>query len=171
MASNIPLNDLIEALAGAVIEAQDNIEQHQISNLLGYFDSQNRPKSLVVRLPSTNPQAEEGSEDYYRAPLLPLVSTNLLKIKDVEITFDVDLGQFTEEPLVLKNKADTESGRQECETPKKNIFVDMAGAGKNKGGNIHVVLRVEGSEPTDGAARLINHLAQTQGVFKTVKVD
>jgi hypothetical protein len=31
-----------------------------------------------------------------------------------------------------------------------------------------VVLRVEGSEPTDGAARLINHLAQTQGVFRTV---
>lgn len=170
MASNIPLNDLIEALAGAVIEAQDSIEQHQISNLLGYFDSQNRPKSLVVRLPSTNPQAEEGSEDYYRAPLLPLVSTNQLKIKDVEITFDVDLGQFTEEPLVLKDKADIESGRQECEAPKKNIFVDMGGAGK-KGGDIHVVLRVEGSEPTDGAARLMNHLAQTQGVFKTVKAD
>ena len=55
MASNIPLNDLIEALAGAVIEAQDNIEQHQISNLLGYFDSQNRPKSLVVRMPSIHP--------------------------------------------------------------------------------------------------------------------
>lgn len=171
MASNIPLNDLIEALAGSVIEAQDKIEQHQISNLLGYFDSHNRPKSLIVRLPSINPQAEEGSEDLYRASLLPLVSTNLLKIKNVEITFDVDLGQFTEEPLVVADKADTESGRQECEAPRKNIFVNMSGVGKNKGGNIHVVLRVEGSEPTDGAARLINHLAQSQGVYKTVKVD
>lgn len=172
MASNIPLDDLIEALAGAVIEAQDNIEQHQISNLLGYFDSQNRPKSLVVRLPSIHPQAEEGSEDFYRAPLLPLVSTNLLKIKDVEITFDVDLGQMTEEPTGQADKASANDKRQEGETSRKNIFVDMAGVGsKNKSGSIHVVLRVEGSEPTDGAARLINHLAQTQGVFKTVKVD
>ncbi len=172
MASNIPLNDLIEALAGAVIEAQDHIERHQISNLLGYFDSNNRPRSLVVRLPSIHPQAEEGSEDFYRAPLLPLVSTNLLKIKDVEISFDVDLGQLTEEPAIQAEKAVTDDERQQEETPRKNIFVDMAGGAlKKKGGSIHVVLRVEGSEPTDGAARLINHLAQTQGVFKTIKVD
>lgn len=172
MASNIPLNDLIEALAGAVIEAQDHIEQHQITNLLGYFDSQNRPKSMVIRLPSIHPQAEEGSEDFYRAPLLPLVSTNLLKIKDVEITFDVDLGQLTEEPAGQVVNVGTEDGPLESEAPRKNIFVDIAGGlTKKKGGNIHVVLRVEGSEPTDGSARLINHLAQTQGVFKTVKVD
>ncbi|MHB1184404.1 MAG: DUF2589 domain-containing protein [Desulfobulbia bacterium] len=171
MASNIPLNDLIEALAGAVIEAQDNIEQHQISNLLGYFDSQNRPKSLVVRMPSIHPQAEEGSEDMYRAPLLPLVSSNMLKIKDVEITFDVDLGQLTEESAGQADKASTEDDRQEGEASKKNIFVDMAGGKQTKAGSIHVVLRVEGSEPTEGAARLINHLAQTQGVFKTFKVE
>ncbi len=172
MASNIPLNDLIEALAGAVIEAQDHIEQHQISNLLGYFDSNNRPRSLVVRLPSINPQAGEGSEDLYRAPLLPLVSTNLLKIRDVEITFDVDLGQLTEEPAGEVAKAGAEEGPLESEAPRKNILVDMAGGlARKKGGNIHVVLRVEGAEPTDGVARLMNHLAQTQGVFKTIKAD
>lgn len=171
MASNIPLNDLIEALAGAVIEAQDNIEQHQISNLLGYFDSNNRPKSLIVRMPSIQPQAEEGSEDLYRAPLLPLVSSNMLKIKDVEITFDVDLGQLTEEPAAKADQAIAEDGRQESESPRKSIFVDMAGGKQSKGGSIHVVLRVESSEPTDGAARLINHLAQTQGVFKTFKAE
>lgn len=60
MAGHIPLNDLIEALAGAVIEAQDNIEQHQISNLLGYFDSQKRPKSLVVRLRQPTPRLRKG---------------------------------------------------------------------------------------------------------------
>ncbi|MBU2537702.1 MAG: DUF2589 domain-containing protein [Proteobacteria bacterium] len=171
MASNIPLNDLIEALAGAVIEAQDNIEQHQISNLLGYFDSQNRPKSLVVRMPSIHPQAEEGSEDMYRAPLLPLVSSNMLKIKDVEITFDVDLGQFTEEPAIQTDKANTDDVRQENDAQKKNIFVDIGGGKQSKAGSIHVILRVEGSEPTEGAARLMNHLTQTQGVFKTFKVE
>jgi len=166
MASNIPLNDLIEALAGAVIEAQDNIEQHQISNLLGYFDSDNRPKSLVVRVPSIQPQAEEGAEDLYRAPLLPLVSSNMLKIKDVEITFDVDLGQLTDGP-----SGAAEGKGQESEAPRKSIFVDMAGGKQDKAGSIHVVLRVESAEPTDGASRLINHLAQTQGVYRTFKSD
>lgn len=172
MSSNIPLNDLIEALAGAVIEAQDKIEQHQIANLRGYFDDQYRPESLLVRVPSINPHAEQGSEDYYRAPLLSLVSTNLLKIKDVEITFDVDLGQLRHEPPLPNIRVDKDNvEKKENVKPKKNIFVDMAGGWlKSKGGSVHVVLRVEGSEPTDGAARLINHLTQTQGVIDTFKV-
>jgi hypothetical protein len=52
------------------------------------------------------------------------------------------------------------------------VGVDTSASGKSQRQSaVHVVLRVEGTEPTDGAARLINHLAQTQGVFKTVKVD
>lgn len=172
MASNIPLNDLIEALAGAVIEAQDRIEQHQIHNLLGYFDNQNRPRSLVVKLPSVHPRAGEGAEDYYRAPLLPLVSTNLLKIKDVEITFDVDLGRLTEESSPPEEPPANGGEPPKGGVTRKCISVDMAGGlMRNKGGSIHVVLRVEGAEPADGAARLINHLAQTQGVYKTVEAE
>jgi len=169
MASNIQLNDLIEALAGAVIEAQGSIEQHQISNLLGYFDKDNRPKNLVVRVPSIQPKAEEGAEDLYRAPLLPLVSTNMLKIKDVEVTFDVDLGQLLDGPAAEERKV--LPGGQGKDTPRKNLFVDLAGGKQEKGGSIHVVLRVESTDPTDGAARLMNHLTQTQGVYKTFKAD
>jgi hypothetical protein len=44
-----------------------------------------------------------------------------------------------------------------------------AGGKEGKSGAVHVMIRVEGSEPTDGAARLMNHLSQTQGVFKTFK--
>lgn len=168
MSTNIPLNDLIEALAGAVIEAQDRIEQHQISNLLGYFDAQNRPRSLIVRLPSIHPEAEAGAEDLYRTPILPLVSTNHLKIKDVEVSFDVDLGEM-EEKTVKRRSAD---GEEEGEVNKKDIFIDIAGRRqKNKAGSIHVVLRVESADPTDGASRLVSHLAQTQGVYKTIKAD
>jgi len=168
MASNIQLNDLIEALAGAVIEAQDSIEQHQIANLRGYFDEDFRPICLEVRLPSVQPQAVAGAEDMYRAPLLPLVSSNMLKIKDVEVTFDVDLGQLTEGPAPDPKKA--APGKPDQELPRKSLFVDIAGGKQDKGGSIHVVLRVESSEPTDGAARLMSHLTQTQGVFKTFKV-
>src|SRR5476649_2349091 len=96
MSTPVDLKDLIEALAGAVIEAQDRIEQHQISNLGSYFDSDNRPRSVTIRLPSLSPDADPGDEDLYRAPLLPLVACNPLKIKDVEITFDVDLGTLAE---------------------------------------------------------------------------
>ncbi|WP_139369260.1 DUF2589 domain-containing protein, partial [Xanthomonas axonopodis] len=48
--------------------------------------------------------------------------------------------------------------------------IDLGSNAKNaRNSAVHVVLRVEGSEPTEGVARLINRLAQSQGVFKTVK--
>ncbi|CEE22200.1 hypothetical protein XACJK48_2970015 [Xanthomonas citri pv. citri] len=50
--AQISLNDLIEALAGAVIDAQDRIEQHQMANLGAFFDEDNRPRSVLIRLPS-----------------------------------------------------------------------------------------------------------------------
>lgn len=141
MSSNIPLNDLIESLAGAVIEAQDSVELHQLKNLTRYFHSDKRPKSLVMRVPSIRPDAEEGECDLYRAPLLPLMSMNLLKIKDVEISFDAEIGQLESNPADDNEK--TDKGLP------KSISVDVAGTRQDKGGSIHVVLRVEGSEPTD----------------------
>lgn len=164
--TTIRLDDLIEALAGAIIDAQDQIEQHQLSNLLNYFDSQQRPKSLMIRLPSLHPEAGVDSEDMYRTPLLPLVSPNQLKIKDVELTFDVDLGTLSE------SQADGDRPSGDAPGKRKNILVDLAGGkSKEKKGSIHIVLRVEGVDPTDGASRLINHLSQTQGVVNTVQID
>ena len=94
MSSRVDLKELIEALAGAVIDAQDRIEQHQIAKLGQYFDEDNRPRTVVMRLPSMQPDAEPGTEDLYRAPLLGLVPANALKIKDVEMRFDVDTKEF-----------------------------------------------------------------------------
>lgn len=153
MAGNTPLNHLIEALAGAVIEAQESIEQRQLSNLRRYFDADWRPKSLAVRVPSMRPEAKPGDDDIYRAPLLPMMPPNPLRIKDVEISFDTDLGQVQE--ITGGNGRGKE----------KSVSVDTSGARAGKGGRVHVVLRVEGTENTEGAARLLNHLAQTQGVI------
>jgi hypothetical protein len=172
MATRLSLNDLIEAIAGAVIDAQDRIEQHQVANLSDYFDEDNRPKSVVIRMPSMHPEAADGDEDLYRAPLLPLVSTNVLRIKDVEVTFDADLGDVSDS----EGNKDSSQQNGKADWQKKapvgapSLQVDTAGGSPNrKGGSVHVVLRVEGTEPTDGAARLMNHLAQTQGVFQTFK--
>jgi hypothetical protein len=172
MATNTSLNDLIEAIAGAVIDAQDRIEQHQIAHLSDYFDDDNRPKSVVIRMPSLHPNAGADDEDLYRAPILPLVSTNVLRIKDVEIRFDADLGPLVEQPPAADSPAaSAPQQRWRVKQPPSKPFVqvDTTVNANHRSGSVHVVLRVEGSEPTDGAARLMNHLAQTQGVFQTFK--
>ena len=44
----------------------------------------------------------------------------------------------------------------------QTVSADIDGGGGEKSGNVHVVLRVESVKPTEGAARLMNHLLQTQ---------
>jgi hypothetical protein len=164
----VELHDLIEALAGAVIEAQDRIEQHQIANLGSYFDADNRPRSVLIRLQSLSPDAHPGDEDLYRAPLLPLVACNPLKIKEVEITFDVDLGTVGDPLDAATPQAD--SAWLDPKRVRKTVNVQTTGnlLGRRKS-TAHVVLRVEGGDATDGMARLMGHLTQTQGVVKTIK--
>lgn len=177
MATGITLKDLLEALAGAVIGAQDRIEQHQIASLGEYFDSDNRPRSVLMRLPSLHPGAAADHEDYYRAPLLSLVPTNPLRIREVEIDFDVQLGDISEEKLAPKisESADSSAGAA-CDwhtgEPRKTVQIDTRGLTKSeRAGAVHVRMKVESGEPTSGLAKLANHLAQTQGVFKTVSND
>jgi len=176
--ANITLKDLLEALAGAVIGAQDRIEQHQIASLGSYFDSDNRPRSVLLRLPSLHPGAAEGDEDYYRAPLLSLVPTNPLQIREVEIDFDAQLGELGEEE-VSPGATDTADKAAEDEDageawhagePRKTIQIDTQGVTKgSQSSSVHVRVKVASTETTSGLAKLANHLAQTQGVFKTVQ--
>jgi hypothetical protein len=176
MAPQTPLPGLIEAMASAVIDAQDRIEKRQIQHLGDYFDEDNRPKSIVIRMPSMRPGATEDDEDLYRAPLLPLVSTNLLRIKDVEISFDVDMGALAD---TTTDASPGEPGaKDELAWGKRGdrkrpvVQVDTSiRSGTGNSGSVHVVIRVEGTEPTEGAARLMNHLAQTQGVFQTFRYE
>jgi hypothetical protein len=174
VAADTPLPGLIEAMAGAVIDAQDRIERRQMAYLSEYFDKDNRPKSIVIRMPSMQQGAQVEDEDLYRAPLLPLVSTNLLRIKDVEISFDADLGHLVE-PAPTHMTSPTEPGPgwelpRESTRPVLQLDTTAASGGR-KTGSVHVVMRVEGSEPSDGMSRLMTHLAQTQGVFQTFRPE
>lgn len=162
MAKQISLEDLIEALSNAVIEAQDRIEQHQIKNLARYFDADNRPVSVEIILPSALPGQEDGVP--HMVPLLALVATNPLRIKDVEISFDAEIGELGTfaaerdgEPAEPEDTSDEKAWR--ARVPKRSVKVDMQpGLLRSKGKSAHVVLRVEGCEPTEGMSRLINHL-------------
>jgi hypothetical protein len=167
---------LIEAISRAVAQAQDEVERHQVRNLLSYFDAKGRPRGIEFRVPSLRSDARPGEEDFYGVPLLSLVSINVLKIKDVEIKFAVDLGSLDEqapEPAPAPEAASGDAAADDRAArlralvqPMKTLSVSTAtGSG---GGKVKVVLRVEGSEPSEGAARLLNHLAQTQGVYREI---
>ncbi len=167
MANRESLDNLIEGLAGAVVEAQRRIETHQISNFLSFFDEDNRPKKIDLLLPSLHPDAK-GEDVRYRVPLLPLVASSLLRIKEVEISFDTDLVGITDNDTEEEqaNADATEAGSEELVSKKlRSINLDMRGSGvfKKNRGAAHVVLKVEGKDISEGMARLVDRLLQVQG--------
>jgi len=172
--ANLSLHHLIESIAGAVAAAQDKIQRYQISAVRQYFDADNRPVGVDVRLPSMAHDAKEGDERLVRVPLLSLVGARLLAVKDMEISFDVGLGAQEESVAVPSPAGDQAAGGQSgadlsgddgqdagawpTETHKP-LSVDM-GASRNRDGGpmAHITLRVESQPSSEGMARLIHHL-------------
>jgi len=166
MADKETLDNLIEGLAGAVVEAQQRIETHQINNFLDYFDEDRRPKKFDILVPSLHPDAK-GEDVRYRVPLLPLVASSLLRIKEVEISFDTDLVGVTQQTDDKENGDVSSQLEPENTAPKKfrSIDLDMRGSGvfRNKTGSVHVVMKVEGHDISEAMARLVDRLIQVQG--------
>lgn len=153
------LNQLIQSIAGAVAEAQAKIQRFQVSTVRQYFDQDNRPISVDVRLPSHAHDAQEGEERLVRVPLLSLVGSRLLGVKDMEISFEVglnaDSGAAATTPPAT---ADAKASPWPTETHKP-LNVDMGVRRNGEGGPLaRVTLRVETQPPSEGMARLIQNL-------------
>lgn len=176
----LSFSHLVEAIARSVAKAQDQVERHQIKNLLGYFDENIRPRGIEFKVPPRRSDAKPGEEDLYSVPLLSLVSINVLKIKDVEIKFSVDMGEVTEEPAAGPDSTASAGETPEGGPEEPNLHKKMAGFASGMktlnvstttgrgGGKVRVSLRVTGSEPSEGAARLLDYLAHMQGTYPDV---
>lgn len=148
------LNLLIQSITGAVAEAQEKIQRHQVAEVRKYFDDDNRPLSIDVRLPSQAADASEGEERLVRVPLLALVGPRLLAVKEMEIVFEVGLhANYGDSPVAA---CDTRGWPQPAHPP---LNVDLGVQCTGEGAPLaRVTLRVETQPPCEGMARLIQHL-------------
>ncbi|QDQ86229.1 DUF2589 domain-containing protein [Alcaligenaceae bacterium SJ-26] len=165
LAVKLSLNSLIQGIASAVAQAQERIFRHQAASVLEYFDEQRRPRCVEIRLPVLGPSvpdAPEGDEQWVRVPLLSLVGARQLSIKDMEISFEVGLGNDAEpapeQNLQTEREAASPWLRETCTSP-LSLAVDLGGASnQGLGSRAKVTIRVESLAPTDGMARLIQQL-------------
>lgn len=153
--ANQSLHHLIQSIAGAVAEAQDKIQRFQVSTVRQYFDEDNRPISIDVRLPSHSPEAKEGEERVVRVPLLSLVGARLMSVKDMEISFEVGLN--ADDGTTAAASGDDGSGWPNESHPPLNV--DLGVRRNGEGGPLaRVTLKVETQPPSEGMARLLQNL-------------
>jgi hypothetical protein len=177
MANFVGLQDLVHAIAGAVTDAQQEVEKAQIANLGTYLDRDRRPLTLQLRVPSIRPEAALGDEDLYQAPLIALVAHSKLRIKQVEVSFDVELGDLAEAASAPNAPAGTPGAAIAPELiaaqVKRELNVNPAVSAtvKQQGTTAHIVLIIEGVDPPEGVSRLVMDMTKTQGITGPVAVQ
>ncbi len=156
MATNITLDDLVEAIASAVIHAQDRVEHYQTSILKTYFNKDGRPNYIKLILPSLQEKADEE----LWAPELALVGRTTLAIKEIEVSTTVTLGDLSE--FATRERTDTpeDQGAEKREARKaKAVRLDLgATAQAPTAATASLKLKVAAQEPTEGMARLMVEL-------------
>lgn len=147
------LQQLIQGIAGAVAEAQERIQRQQMATVRQYFDSDNRPVCIDVRVPA--PSASDGEERLVRVPLLSLVGARLLAVKDMEISFEVGLSASSAAAPPATPCSDAKGWPKACHEP---LNVDLGVRRNGAGPLARVTLRVETQPPSEGMARLVQNL-------------
>lgn len=170
MAQSVELEALIDAVASAVIGAQDKIEVYQAGLLSQYLDPEHRPRVLEIRVPSTRADAKPGDEVTLHVPILSLVGATRLAISSMEVTMDVDLGDIHE----VEPEYETQDGEGQPPLvnslgrppqPRRTMSVDMnSPRSQSRDALGKVTLKVAALEPTEGIHRLMLELNKRIGV-------
>ncbi|WP_187431342.1 hypothetical protein ROLI_026960 [Roseobacter fucihabitans] len=153
MASSVDLGDLVDAIANGVLEAQDHVKRHQIALLHNYFDKNHRPITLKIRVPSMR---DDLDEDEMGVPLLSLVGTTRLAIKDLEVSSTLALGDLSSVPIESADgdeKADAAGYPKDdvdANSPKKQI----SACGLTKRSALNVDMNATKKNPVKSSAEL-----------------
>jgi hypothetical protein len=150
MAEQHIFDDLLEAIQSSIIQAQ-SLSQHQYLTLLKeYFDKDNKPIMVEMKVPSYNPQSsseDDSSKDGFETIYVPricLVPLSSLRIKELDIKFQV---QFAE----LIKGGEQKAGH--------SLFARLP-FGKVENHMADVEIKFEGTEPPEGVLRINQHLVK-----------
>lgn len=166
MAILTSLEDMVRAIAGSVMNAQHMVEKAQLANIASFFDDLHRPSVIEVELPAIHSSAEPDSNYQYRVPVISLVPHSSLIIGEAEIDLDVELGAFEEQERTGMHEGIIDQlGRAAPSEKKAGLMVNLgSGALASKNGNaIHMKLKLVATEKSEGLARLVNDVVQSQG--------
>ncbi len=166
MAMLTSLEDMVRAIAGSVMNAQHMVEKAQLANIASFFDDRHRPTVLELELPAIHSTAEADSHYLYRVPVISLVPHSSLIIGEAEIDLDVELGAFEQHGREgVNEELITQLGRAAPADKKAGLMVNASHggmAGKN-GNAVHIKLKLVATEKSEGLARLVNDVVQSQG--------
>ena len=140
------LDDLLQAIHDAVIEAQTITEKQHIRQLQKYFNEDGTAQMLTIRVPSMKHDAADNETETLHVPMITLVPPSAIRIKQMKVDFKVALGS-----LDTKN---------DCKT----LRVDIGGSGGLFGktqNTANVEITFMGTDPPESFLRINDHLVKS----------
>ncbi len=160
----ISFDKLVGALAGAVVEASNQVKQTHISDLWRYFKD-GSPVSTELQIPRfDHSTGQQGEPVRVNVPLISLINPSQLAIKQMQVTMQLDLNDIldtTKQQLAKSPKATATPVSYEWKRSVYNPAVMASTAsGKQAGqsGTAQVVLIVEAVDPPEALSKLLDHL-------------
>lgn len=148
-------DDLVEAIAGAVINARELLEAQHLDTMGRYFkdkgDGKLQALTQTVKIPNSRPESKDEFMEV-DIPLFALVPLNSLKLKQVEVELEAYLSSLEDSETEMAPGANTVAGKAK----RKQMNMELSGGGYvgSKKNNVKVKVTIEGSDPPEGLVRV-----------------
>jgi len=142
------LDDLLQAIHDAVLEAQIISEKQHINQLQKYFNEDGTAQMLSIKVPAMQQNAAAGETETLNVPLITLVPPSAIKIKRMKVDFKVALG-------ALHKRDNNAPG---------TLQIDIGGSGglfgkKQSTASIEIIF--VGTDPPESFMRINDHLVKS----------
>ena len=137
-------DDLISAIQEAVVRAHETSEDQHVRMMDRFFDNETgEPEMLTINLPYMDPAQGEIQYREVKVPKVCLVPFNSIKIKDIEVTAEVEFQNI---------KSDNGQSK---------ISARLRGGGFGRKANkAKIKIRVEGGDPPEALLKLNDTLVK-----------
>ena len=137
-------DDLITAIQEAVVRAHETSEAQHVRMMNRFFDQETgEPEILTLNLPYIDPSKTEIQYQEVKVPTICLVPFNSVKIKDIEVSAEVEFQN-------VKSEVDG-----------KKISAKLRGGGFGRKANkAKIKIRVEGGDPPEALLKLNDTLVK-----------
>jgi len=163
----VRLDQLLAALARAVVDAQHEIRRSHLGDLSQFFRN-GSPITVDLKLPRVSPDTGQQQSMEVQVPLAILVSHASMSIRETQVTMQVEMspiGETAPGKKAAESSASTGSERPyEWKPPGTLPVISVSTVTSGKVGDVGVAqltLRVAAEDVPEGLARLLDHLNKT----------
>ena len=135
---------MVSAIQEAVIRAHETSEQQHVRMMSRFFNSDTgEPETLTLNLPFLNPGDSDIQYKEVLVPTLCLVPFNSIKIKDIEVTAEVEFQNV------------------KSDNGERKISAKLRGGGFGRKANkAKIKIRVQGGDPPEALLKLNDTLVK-----------